>query len=260
VSSLSRARCEDFTVSFEVQLTPEKREPFVVTVREAKAPIAAQRFRELVNSGFFAGCRFYKVSPGFTVQFGLSGNSTLQRHWDRQVLQEERSIAHKDWNMRGTIAFAAKGAGGGSTTSRGTELLINYDDNQKLDAQGVVPFGRVVRGMRVVDAIYSGYRDRPNAETIRARGDDYLRQEFPRLSYIYGAQQVAFVEEPTVLSKNQQGAVITLGMVFFAALACMGSRLLLRRTKGYSQTPRAAATFDDYEEEGDDGSGDELRG
>ena len=164
-----------YTVKFEVALTPERRDSFLVTVREAKSPIAARRFKELVNSNFFTGCPFYRVMPGFLVQFGLSGNVTLQRHWDRQVLQEERAIEHKDWNMRGTIAFATSGAGGG-TQGRSTQLLINYDDNHQLDNAGVVPFGRIVRGMHVVDAIYSGYRDRPQAADIRQQGDAYLRR------------------------------------------------------------------------------------
>ena len=164
-----------YTVKFEVALTPERRDSFLVTVREAKSPIAARRFKELVNSNFFTGCPFYRVMPGFLVQFGLSGNVTLQREWDRQVLQEERTIEHKDWNMRGTIAFATSGAGGG-TQGRSTQLLINYDDNHQLDNAGVVPFGRIVRGMHVVDAIYSGYRDRPQAADIRQQGDAYLRR------------------------------------------------------------------------------------
>ena len=61
--------------------------------------------------------------PGFLVQFGLSGNVTLQREWDRKVLPEERAIEHKDWNMRGTIAFATSGAGGG-TQGRSTQVTL----------------------------------------------------------------------------------------------------------------------------------------
>jgi cyclophilin family peptidyl-prolyl cis-trans isomerase len=177
-----------YTVKFEVALTPERRDSFLVTVREAKSPIAARRFKELVNSNFFTGSPFYRVMPGFLVQFGLSGNVTLQREWDRKVLQEERAIEHKDWNMRGTIAFATSGAGGG-TQGRSTQLFINYDDNHQLDNAGVVPFGRIVRGMHVVDAIYSGYRDRPQAADIRQQGDAYLRRSTLRSRHLPWAPQ-----------------------------------------------------------------------
>ena len=47
--------CLQYTVKFEVALTPERRDSFLVTVREAKAPIAARRFKELVNTHFFTG-------------------------------------------------------------------------------------------------------------------------------------------------------------------------------------------------------------
>lgn len=248
--------CEDYTVKFEVALTPERRDSFLVTVREAKAPIAARRFKELVNTHFFTGCPFYRVLPGFLVQFGLSGNVTLQREWDRKVLPEERAIEHKDWNMRGTIAFAASGAGGG-TQGRSTQLFINYDDNHQLDSAGVVPFGRVVRGMHVVDQIYSGYRERPQAADIRQQGDAYLQREFPRISRVYGAMQVAFVEEPMMISKNAMGALITVVMALVAAVCCIGLRVLQRRSKGYNKAPLAGRSFDDPED--DDADEEEER-
>ena len=53
-SSPARVRLQ-YTVKFEVALTPERRDSFLVTVREAKAPIAARRFKELVNTHFPPG-------------------------------------------------------------------------------------------------------------------------------------------------------------------------------------------------------------
>ena len=53
-SSPARVRLQ-YTVKFEVALTPERRDSFLVTVREAKAPLAARRFKELVNTHFFTG-------------------------------------------------------------------------------------------------------------------------------------------------------------------------------------------------------------
>lgn len=258
---LRLVHADDYTVAFQVQLTPERRETFLVTVREAKSPVAARRFRELVASGFFSGCRFYRVMPGFLAQFGVSGNTTVQARWDRSPLQEERAIEHKDWNMRGTVAFATSGAGVGSRTSRSTELLVNFDDNQRMDAAGVVPFGRVVRGMDVLDGLYSGYRERPSAELIRQRGDAYLWQEFPRLSYVYGAQQVAFVEEPVMLSKNFQGALITVGMVAFAGLVCLGVGVLQRKAAGrYEKTPPPPWHEDGDDDDEGDGDDDDASG
>jgi hypothetical protein len=112
------ARADDFTARFTVQIDASRTGDFVVTVREKKAPLAAARFREMVNTGFFDGCKFYRVIPGFLVQFGLSGNATQQHAWDAKGnLRDETHIEQPDWNMRGTIAFVSSGP-----NSRGTRV------------------------------------------------------------------------------------------------------------------------------------------
>jgi len=250
---------DDYTVEFVIQLDSSRRGSVLVTVRETKAPIAAQRFRELVNSGFYDGCSIYRVVPAFLVQFGISSNVTLQRQWDmRGTLPDETHIMHPDWNMRGTVAFATNGP-----ASRGTQIIVNYDDNHLLDSKGFVPFGRVVRGMDVLSRVYSGYRERPQATEIRRRGGAYLKTEYPRLSTIVAARQVSFIEEPLVLSKNYLGLLITLGMVF-AVVLCAGAvryalpRLgIVQKSKGYKKTT-VEPLYD--EDVGDDDEMDGDRG
>ena len=83
--------------------------------------------------------------------------------------------------------------------------------------------------MSTLSAIYSGYRERPRESIIRSRGDEYLWSEYPRLSHIISAQQVAFVEEPFAMSKNMTGLLITLVMVSLAGCCCLGLRALQRR-------------------------------
>jgi len=263
---LPTASALDYTVRFTVQLDDDQRGEFTVTVREKKAPRAAARFREMVNDGFFNGCTFFRVLTGYVVQWGLSGYVTMQRQWDaRGTLPDEGKIAEPDWNARGTMAFITTGP-----HSRGTQLFINFDDNHPLDAKGgglaPVPFARVVSGMSTLSAIYAGYRERPKASSIRARGDGYLNAEFPKLSYIVRAQQVAFVEEPFVLSKNQTGMVITLCMALGVAVCCVGLRALqrhLRELKGYKKTARDDSFrpgFEDPEDEEDEGSANTTEG
>ena len=112
------------------------------------------------------------------------------------------------------------------------ELFVNYDDNNQLDAKEKdrpVPFGRVVSGMATLDSVFSGYRERPKLSSIKGRGDHYLRSEFPKLSKIIRARQVAFVEEPFALSKNATGLLITLLMVVCAGTCCAMTRGLRRR-------------------------------
>ena len=58
-----RALCaDDFTVKFTIQLDESHRAEALVTVRESKAPIGANRFRELVNSGVWT------LPPGAVAQ------------------------------------------------------------------------------------------------------------------------------------------------------------------------------------------------
>jgi len=250
------ATADDYTVRFDVQLEGYKElSSFHVTVREKKAPLAARRLLQLVHEGFFDGCSFYRVLPGYLVQFGLSGNVTRQRAWDaRGNLRDESSVEQPDWNIRGSLAFATSGP-----NSRGTALFINYDDNHQLDSKGIVPFGRVVDGMATLSSVYTGYRERPKPSLIRARGDAYLRSEFPRLTYIVHAQQVAFIEEPFALSKNTTGLLLTLGMVA-GALLCCGAVRVLQRQAGAEYKVSSAAD-DDFrprdDEEGEEGEEDD---
>mmetsp|Transcript_9160 Transcript_9160/g.19837 ORF Transcript_9160/g.19837 Transcript_9160/m.19837 type:complete len:290 (-) Transcript_9160:544-1413(-) len=256
--SLNCAYSDDFTVQFTVQFEPGHVGEIVVTVREAKAPIGARRFRELVNSRFFDGAAFYRVVPGFLAQFGISPNSTLQHYWDRRGnIPDEVRIEHPDWNMRGTLAFHTSGA-----NSRSTQLIFNFDDNHVLDAKGFVPFGRIVRGMGFLSRIYSGYRERPEAAEIRRHGNAYLQAEFPKLSVILEAKQVAFVEEPIVLSKNFTGFLITVGMVLAVVLCCALARLaqrklgILQQVKGYKKTAGETLYEIDFEEDDADDADD----
>ena len=50
---------------------------------------------------------------------------------------------------------------GVTNARRTTQLFINFQDNINLDDQGFAPVGKVVKGMEVVDAIYSGYGEGP---------------------------------------------------------------------------------------------------
>ena len=90
-------------------------------------------------------------------------------------------------NTRGMVTFAMTSA----PNSRTTQFFINFSDrNARLDSMGFPPIGEVVKGMNVVDAIYSGYgegapRGRgPDQGRLQGEGNAYLKADFPQLDYI----------------------------------------------------------------------------
>jgi peptidyl-prolyl cis-trans isomerase A (cyclophilin A) len=91
----------------------------------------------------------------------------------------------KQSNTRGMITFATSGA-----NSRTSQVFINFADNSPLDGQGFSPFGKVISGMNVIDALYSGYgegapRGRgPDQGRIQRDGNAYLAKDFPNLDYV----------------------------------------------------------------------------
>jgi peptidyl-prolyl cis-trans isomerase A (cyclophilin A) len=150
---------------------------FQIEVHTDWAPNGADRFYNLVKNGYYDGCRFFRVVPGFMVQFGINGNPAIQRNWENANIPDEPV---KQGNTRGVITFAKSGA----PNSRTTQVFINFKDNSGLNRQGFAPFGKVISGMEVVDKIYSAYAERPNQARIQAEGNAYLTKDFPKLDYI----------------------------------------------------------------------------
>jgi peptidyl-prolyl cis-trans isomerase A (cyclophilin A) len=174
---------ESFRVKFETT-----KGNFTVEVNRAWAPIGADRFYRLVTEGYFKDVRFFRVLPGFMAQFGMSGNPALNAKMDTLRIPDDPVTQS---NRRGTLTFATAGP-----NTRTNQFFINYGDNASLDTQGFSPFGRVVDGMKVVDAMYSGYGEGapngagPSQDLIATKGNEYLQRGFPKLDYIKSATLV----------------------------------------------------------------------
>ncbi len=170
--------------SFRVKFETTKGD-FTVEVTRAWAPKGVDRFYRLVNDGYFKDIRFFRVLPGFMAQFGLSGNPALNAKMDSLRIPDDPVTQS---NKRGMVTFATAGP-----DTRSSQFFINYKDNASLDSQGFAPFGKVVDGMKAVDAMYSGYGEGapnglgPSQDSIRTKGNEYLRRAFPKLDYIKSA-------------------------------------------------------------------------
>ena len=165
--------------TYKAQFTTTKGD-FVVEVHRDWAPLGADRFYNLVRNGFFTNAAFFRVIPGFVVQFGLSANPAVNKVWENARIMDDPV---KQSNKPGSIVFATAGP-----NTRTTQLFINYGNNAPLDPQGFAPFGTVIDGMDVVQKIYSGYGERPDQGRITAEGKPYLDKNFPQLDSITSAK------------------------------------------------------------------------
>ncbi len=159
---------------------------FEVEVHRDWAPNGADRFYNLVKNGFFDNARFFRVISGFMVQFGINGDPAVNSVWREARIPRDPV---KEGNKRGNITFAMQGGPNGPDT-RTTQVFINFRDNSNLDPIGFASFGRVTKGMDVVDKIYSGYGEGapsgagPEQGRVQAEGNAYLTKDFPKLDYI----------------------------------------------------------------------------
>ena len=167
--------------TFRVLLDTSKG-PVTIDVDRSLAPIGAQHFYDLVKAKYFDGARFYRVVPGFVVQWGAAADPAVTKKWDVTISDDPVKTS----NTRGTVAFAATD----QPNSRSTHLFINLGDNAKLDGMGFAPIGRVDSGMDAVDHIYAGYGEGPSQEMIAEEGNAYLSKNFPQLDYIKSARIV----------------------------------------------------------------------
>jgi peptidyl-prolyl cis-trans isomerase A (cyclophilin A) len=170
--------------TFKVSLDTSRGE-IVIEVRRAWSPNGADRFYNLVTNGYYDDCRFFRVMANFMAQIGMHGDPRINAVWSEANIPDDPVV---ESNKRGMVTFAKRRA----PNSRSTQIFINYKDNSGLDDDGFSPFGKVVKGMDVVDALYSGYGDAdeggPSQGQIRSSGNAYLNAQFPKLDYVKKAR------------------------------------------------------------------------
>lgn len=170
--------------SFKVKVDTTKG-AFTIQVQRSLSPNGADRFFNLVKSGYFKDIAFFRVIPGFMGQFGIHGDPAVAAKWRDAKIQDDKV---KGSNIKGAVTFAMAGP-----NTRTTQFFINLVDNANLDGMGFSPFGKVVDGMDTVEKINGEYgegapRGRgPDQGRIQAEGNAYLKKDFPNLDYIKSA-------------------------------------------------------------------------
>ena len=123
----------------------------VIELNDAKAPKSAANFLQYVHDKHYDGTVFHRVIDGFMIQGG-GMDTNLNEKPTRAPIPLEASNGLK--NDRGTIAMARTG----NPNSATSQFFINVVNNDMLnapkpDGHGYAVFGKVVKGMDVVDKI-----------------------------------------------------------------------------------------------------------
>lgn len=177
--------------SFLVELTTSRGRVLIAAHRDW-SPLGVDRFHFLVSKHYYDGARFFRVVPGFVVQWGISGDSAVNAAWKRRDLPDEPV---RRSNRRGMVAYAR-----GGPNTRSVQLYVNLADNARLDTTssfGFPPLGEVTEGMALMDSMYAGYSCRrgsqgscPSQDSIGAHGNGYLDRVHPKLDFIRRARVI----------------------------------------------------------------------
>ena len=219
-TAMTQRAPDTFVVVFHTSVRNSSHASFRIFVNRTWSPHGADRFFNLVRLGFFDKTRFFRVLPGFVVEFGISGDPrisavycndiTCPGHAPGATIKPDPLLPGAPSNGQvGSVAYSLMDGG----VNASTEIFINLANNSRLDADGFVPFGLMTNdsGLEAVRALYSGYgelnessicpsgRSRhgpcagPKIQRMVDQGNAYLEADFPLMDYT----RTARVMQPT---------------------------------------------------------------
>ena len=100
------------------------------------SPLGVAHFHDLMDEGFYKDCEFFRVVPGFVIQFGIGAVPGQFPETETPIKDDPV----KTTNALGTITYAAAGP-----DTRTTQVFVNLKDNAFLDRQGFSPIAKVIR-------------------------------------------------------------------------------------------------------------------
>src|SRR5262245_22694553 len=124
----------------------------VIELDAKKAPKSVENFVQYVKAGHYNGTIFHRVIPNFMVQGGGMQPDMKEKATRPAIPLESRNGLS---NTRGTVAMARTSVPDSATA----QFFINVKDNVFLDqansrdGNGYAVFGKVIKGMEVVDKI-----------------------------------------------------------------------------------------------------------
>ncbi len=121
-----------------------------IELYDDKAPVSAKNFASYAKSNFYNGTIFHRVIPGFMVQGGGMDANMVEKATKAPIINESNNGLK---NTRGTLAMARTS----NPNSASSQFFINVVDNSFLNRSaadaGYAVFGRVTKGMEIIDKI-----------------------------------------------------------------------------------------------------------
>ena len=164
-----------------VTITMEDGGEIVLELYPDKAPNTVNNFISLASSGFYDGLTFHRVISGFMIQGGdPNGTGTGGSGY---TIKGEFSLngfkSNDIKHARGVISMARAMA----PNSAGSQFFIMHANASYLDGQ-YAAFGRVIRGMDVVDriaAVPTDFNDKPKKpQVIKSMKVETFGKEYPQ--------------------------------------------------------------------------------
>lgn len=124
----------------------------VIELDAKKAPKSVENFMQYVKAGHYNGTIFHRVIPNFMIQGGGMLPDMKEKPTRPPIPLESRNGLS---NVRGSVAMARTAVPDSATA----QFFINVKDNAFLDqansrdGNGYAVFGKVIKGMDVVDKI-----------------------------------------------------------------------------------------------------------
>jgi peptidyl-prolyl cis-trans isomerase B (cyclophilin B) len=138
-------------------ITMEKGGQITLEFFPGDAPNHVKNFVELIEKGFYDGQRVHRVEPKFVVQFGDPQSKTLPMDDPKMGTGGPGHKVKAEFNKRPFERGVLGMARSGDPDSAGSQVYIMLGPAPSLNGQ-YTAFGRVTKGMAIVDKIKVGDR------------------------------------------------------------------------------------------------------
>lgn len=122
----------------------------LVELFDEKSPITVENFLSYVDKDHYDGTIFHRVIPRFMIQGGGFNTDMQERPSDEPIENESKNRIH---NERGTLAMARTGDPHSATSQFYINVRMNISLDYRMGEYGYAVFGKVIKGMDVVDTI-----------------------------------------------------------------------------------------------------------